>query len=120
MRQLVLLGIGLLLIATVLLIIHKPQEAKCPKLDTVLFKLSQSSNPKEYASKQGLFYSNGRIRVEIKLTSQDVRLPNKYSIQVEKRYRDLLQALVPIDKLCPLSNEPQVKLVQAPIPSVTD
>lgn len=120
MRQIIIVGIGGFLVIVAFLLFYTPQQVNCSKVDGMLLEFIRSPNPEEYASDHGLYYSDGRVRVEIKLTTQDVELPSNYSVKIEKRHNDLAQALVSPKQICPLSNEPQVVLIRAPVPSVED
>ncbi|MBI4640237.1 MAG: hypothetical protein HY731_06055 [Candidatus Tectomicrobia bacterium] len=90
----------------------------CPKLEDLLFQVTQSSDPERTANQRGLFFSQGRIRVIIELTSPAVSLPTGYSLVIETRFQSLVQALVAVQDLCRLSEEPSVRLVRAPFEAI--
>ena len=89
----------------------------CPKLESHLYRIAQSSEPERTANQSNLYYSKGRIRVIIELTEPAVSPPEVYSLIIESRYAALIQALVAIQDLCTLSQEPSVKFVRAPYPA---
>lgn len=94
-------------------------EEDCPKLEESLMSLAKVADPAEYAASIGLAYTidtEGRewVRVVIELTEAQSTLPQGYSLQVELRHEYLVQALVPVAKLCALSNEPQISYIRVP------
>lgn len=95
---------------------YKP--ADCPKLESRLYQLVTAPNPTEFARTSDLAYADGSVRVVIELRSKDESLPPGYSIKVETRSNELVQASVPLNELCKLSNEPQVKFIREPFKAV--
>lgn len=90
------------------------QMGECPKLESRLYQVAQSSDPEHAANQSGLYYSQGRVRVIIELADPAVSLPAGYSLIIESRYNTLIQASVALQDLCKLSQEPSVRLVRAP------
>lgn len=90
----------------------------CPKLEDRLYRLAQAQEPAQFAQQTGLHYLEGRVRVVIEMVDLGAAVPTKYPLLVESRSDGLIQALVPLDILCDLSQEPQVKLVRSPLAAV--
>lgn len=93
-----------------------PTKAGCPKLEDRLYQLTVSPDPAALAAQTGLFYSQGRVRVIIELPSAESPAPSGYGLTVESRAQALVQALVPVDALCALAADGNVKFVRAPLP----
>ena len=115
MERLILIGWFLVVISFTIFQGLAPQREDYPNLETCLYELSVSPNPARYAATHGLHYTEGRVRVVIELVSGQAEIPNNYHIQIEDRYGDLVQALVPISELRPLSKEPMVRLIRTPL-----
>lgn len=91
-----------------------PKPADCPNLESRLYQLATAPDPADFASRNGLSYNDGAVRVVIELTGKDQDLLKGYSINVEMRSNDTVQASVGVKDLCKLSNEPQVKSIRVP------
>lgn len=90
----------------------------CPRLHADLLALSRASDPGAFAARHRLFYEGRRTRVGITLVAPEGDLAQRYNLQVETRSRIIpyIEALIPIDNLCPLANDPRVGYVQPPRP----
>lgn len=110
----ILIGWVLLVISFAVIQGLAPKRGDYPNLETRLYKLSISPDPAKYAATHGIYYAEGRVRVVIELADEGVTIPESYHIQVEDRYKNFIQALVPVKVLRPLSNEPGVKSVRLP------
>jgi hypothetical protein len=71
-------------------------------------------DPAAFAAQHGITYADGRVRVEIDLAAAEGDLPAAYGLVVEARYRQLVQALAPVETLCDLANDPRVNVVRPP------
>lgn len=93
----------------------QPQYEKPPKkLEFTLYKLTKTKNVYTYAKAHGLYVDDAkRVRVVIELV--DEALPKDYEIIVEVKYANLVQALVPINQLIDLAEDPMVKYVRTPV-----
>lgn len=114
MEQLIFFGLVMFIISLTIIQGLAPQQGDYPNLETRLYKLSTSQNPARYAAAHGLYYTEGMVRVVIELVSEEAKVPEKYHIQIEVRYKNLVQALVLIAELQPLSKESEVKLIRTP------
>ena len=87
------------------------------KENTVLFELKQSSNPEKFAKKMGLKYSNGDVRMIISvkdLTPQKLlEIKNLGKIEVNKQ--DMIQILIPVEKISKLSDISNVQNLRPPM-----
>jgi len=92
-----------------------PPLADCPRLESVLYQLATADDPAAFAVSHNLYYDGGTVRVVVELQRPDDNFPAGYGATEEARSGDRVQALVPIDQLCRLSNAPQVRFVRAPI-----
>ncbi len=84
------------------------------KLESVLYQLTQSTQPNEFATERGLYVKNGKVRVVIELENKTGTIPAGYGIVEETRYDGLVQAMVPINRLIEVSREQGVKVVRVP------
>jgi hypothetical protein len=89
------------------------------KLTSILYKLAIASEPYKFAKQHGIILSNGRVRVFIFLnpdssSSERERIVENYKIAVEKKSNDLLRALLPVNILIPISQEPIIGSISLP------
>ena len=89
------------------------------KLTSVLYELAITPDKEIFAKENGIFLSNGTVRVYISFDpaaphSQRVKLVETYNMVVEKKSNNLFRALVPIDSLIPLSKESPVWSIRLP------
>lgn len=89
------------------------------KIESTLYGLAVASDRENFAKEHDIFLSEGKARVFIlfepaSLSSEREKLIENYSIVVEKSSNDLLRALVPIDKLIPLSKESIIWSIRLP------
>ena len=80
------------------------------KLTSVLYELAIAPDKESFAKENDIFLSKGKVRVFISFNpassnSEREKLAENNNIVVEKKSNDLLRALVPIDRLIPLSKE---------------
>ena len=85
----------------------------CPRLNSQLLQLVNAPDPAEFASSAGLEMEDGAVRAVVELAGET--MPGIEGVVVERSYANLIQALVPIELLCDLSNDPQVKVVRPPL-----
>lgn len=98
---------------------HEGNKTPCPKLDTRLYQLTQSENPSEFAEANKLHFSDGKVRVVIVLADTLSIVSSEFHIVSEGQAGNLLQAMVPIDQLCELSEEPYIDFIRPPLQSVS-
>jgi hypothetical protein len=96
---------------------HKPPKEL--KLSSILYELAVDPEPEKFAKKHGIFWTDGQVRVFISLNpassnSDRDKLAENYNYAVEKESNDMLRALVPADRLIPLSKEPVVWSIRLP------
>jgi hypothetical protein len=93
-----------------------PRSSECPYLESHLYDLIVAEDPVGLAQTMGLFYEDGATRVVIQLATHeaDISFLSEYGAQVETQTESLVQALVPVEKLCDLSNDPRVRFVRGP------
>ncbi|MBS7654968.1 hypothetical protein KEJ50_00460 [Candidatus Bathyarchaeota archaeon] len=91
---------------------------KPEKLEASLQKLievySKGENVESFAEANRIFYEEGKVRVVIELVNEQAEVPEGYGVVIEKRYKNMVQALVPINNLESLSNSPLVKFIRTP------
>jgi hypothetical protein len=94
----------------------RPRSSECPHLESRLYDLIVAQDPTDLARTMGLFYEDGATRVVIQLATPetDTSFLAEYGAQIETQTGSLVQALVPPERLCDLSNDPQVKFVREP------
>ena len=89
------------------------------KLSSLLYDLAVDPEPEKFAKKHGIFLTEGKVRVFISFnpTASNLEmdtLAENYSFMIEKKSKDVSRALVPIDKLIPLSKESIVWSIRLP------
>lgn len=75
----------------------------------------KSPDPASFATQRILYYIDGSTRVIIELESPEVSIPQGYDVRVETIYETLIQALVPVENLCLLSNENGISHIRVPL-----
>ncbi len=85
------------------------------KLESVLYQLTQAQNPDEFAEKHGIYLENGKVRVVIELKNETATIPGGYGIIEESRHENLVQALVPMDKLITLAEDLGIVYLRTPL-----
>ena len=87
------------------------------KENTALYDLKQSENPEKFAKKMGLKYKDGDVRMLISvkdLTPEKLsEIKNLGKIEVNKQ--DLLQVLIPVEKISKLSEISSVENLRPPM-----
>ena len=94
----------------------RPRPTGCPHLESRLYDLTVAEDPAGFAQTMDLFYEGGATRVVIQLATPgaDTSFLAEYAARIETQTESLVQALVPAEELCDLSNDPQVKFVRGP------
>lgn len=100
-------------------IMNENKPPKELKLSSLLYDLAVDPEPEKFAKKHGIFLTEGKVRVFISFnpTSSNLErdtLAENYNFRVEKKSKDISRALVPIDKLIPLSKESAVWSIRLP------
>jgi hypothetical protein len=96
---------------------HKPPKES--KLSSILYELAVAPEPEKFAKKHDIFVTEGKVRVIISFNPtfsnlERDQLAENYNFLVEKKSNDILRALVPIDRLIPLSRESVVWSISLP------
>jgi hypothetical protein len=118
-----LIGV-LALLAISVIIAQKPffksfESSKKPeKLEALLQKLievySKGGDVESFAETNGIFYKEEKVRVVIELVNEQADIPEGYGVIIEKRYKNMVQALVPINNLESLAESPLVRFIRIP------
>jgi hypothetical protein len=96
---------------------RQPERRTCPQLGSQLAQLAAAADPEAFSAQSGLAYQAlVGARALIELRAEEADLAAAYGLTVESRYAEWLQAWVPLDQLCALSNDPRVQSVDAPQP----
>jgi hypothetical protein len=82
-----------------------------PHLQEQLFALSIAQDPEKLAETLTLDYEKGKVWVKIELKSEQDSLPSGYTILVDTRSGNLVQAWVELTELRKLSQEPQIEYI---------
>lgn len=85
----------------------------------MLYELAIASDPEDFAKKHHIFLSEDRVKVYIffdpdVLVSEKEMILNKFNIMIEKKSNGLVRALVPINRLIPLSKESVIRSIRLP------
>ena len=98
---------------------NKIVDTKNQKLSSMLYELAISQDPEYFAKKHNIFLSEDRIKVYIfydpgiSLSEEETTF-KEYNIMIEKKSNGLIRALVPINKLIPLSQDPVIRSIRLP------
>lgn len=89
------------------------------KIDPKIQEIIQSLNKEETAKHLGLFYQNGKLRVHLILSSiippeEKEKIYSTYKIQVEKESGQTVRAMVPIEELMALVENPLIQFINIP------
>jgi hypothetical protein len=89
------------------------------KLTSVLYELAIASDPENFAKEHNMLLSKERVRVYISFNpdssiSKREKVLENYNIVVEKKAGNLSRALVPINRLIPLSKESVIWSIKLP------
>ena len=88
------------------------------KLESALYELTKSEDRNGFAQSHGLVVIDGKVRVTIELVNTNYKLPSNFGGE-ESRYENLIQALVQIDKIEELADDPNIKFIRPPYSSTT-
>jgi len=96
---------------------HKPPKGLT--LSSILYDLAVAPEPEKFAKKHDIFLTKGKVRVFISFNpassnSERDKLTENYNVMVEKKSENLSRALVPIDRLIPLSKESVIWSIRLP------
>ena len=72
----------------------------------------------DFAQAHDLYMQDGMIRVVVEMVTETALLPD-YVLE-ETRYKNKVQALVPVEKIVELSGETNVTFIQAPLKPYAD
>lgn len=97
--------------------VSTPLEKQYPKLESTLVQLINSRDHKTFAQSHGIDLEGERARVIIETTTKQYILPKEFGTE-ETRYKNQLQALIKIDKLLVLADDPSVKRIYVPISTI--
>jgi len=101
---------------------HLPLPSKLPpkppreyaRLASVLYELIKSPDRSDFAQRHGLYLSQEKVRVIIELLPEFKEVEGDYEMVVEGRTKNLIKALVPIDQLGLLAEDPWVGFIRFP------
>jgi hypothetical protein len=96
---------------------HKPPEGV--SLSSVLYELAVAPDPDIFAKEHNIFLTKGSVKVYILFDpgssiSERKKIIKNYNILIEKKAGNLSRALVPVNRLIPLSNEPVIQSIKLP------
>ncbi len=98
--------------------VYSTQPGGNPKLESVLSQLISANNTGEFAKAHNIYMQDGNIRVVVEMTNETAALPDY--VAEETRYKNKVQALVPIDKMSALSLETNVTFIRASLRPYAD
>lgn len=93
-------------------------QKKYPKLESLLTQMISSDDPQLFARTHGIPVENSNIRVVVEMSDETAQLPD-YLIE-EIRQGNKVQAMVPIEKISTLSQEPDVMFIRLPSKPLVD
>lgn len=89
------------------------------KIESVLYQLMKAQKRDDFAEAHGLYLIDDKVRVVIELNNTEVlnreKIIKRYDGTMETYHENLVQALVPVDNLIPLSENPSVIYVRTPL-----
>lgn len=65
---------------------------------------------------ESVLYELTKVRVTIELIDSNYKLPSNFGIE-ESKYKNLIQALINVDKIVELADDPNIKFIRAPLTS---
>ena len=86
----------------------------CLKLDSALNQVVASSNPLETARNLNLRISEEKIQVSLLLAGDDPGFLEEYGVDTGSQSGQKIQAFVPVEKLCEISNLEEVIAIRIP------
>ena len=86
----------------------------CPKLESALYQLTQSSDPATDAAGMGVQYEAGKVRVIVELNEPESGQLAAYQATIERQVIQTVRVLVPLNNLCVLSDDAAVDFVRVP------
>lgn len=89
----------------------------CAKLESQLAQLARAADPAAFAASAQLDLRNGAVLVVVELQS-GASLDDLHGMTIEQRSGDLLQARVPVARLCELASDVKVRQVRRPAQAV--
>lgn len=94
---------------------------KPEKIESVLYQLVKAQKRDDFAEAHGLYLKEGKVRVVIEIENTEVlKIENVlkgYGAVMETYHENLVQALVPVDDLIALSEDPGVNYIRTPLPA---
>lgn len=89
------------------------------KIESVLYQLMKAQKRDDFAEAHGLYLKDDKVRVVIELNNTGVlngeEIIKRYDGIMETYHENLVQALVPVDNLIALSENPDVIYVRTPL-----
>lgn len=89
----------------------------CPKLESQLDQLARAADPGAFAASAQIDLRSGAVLVIVELQT-GASLDDLHGVTIEQRSGDLLQARVPVARLCELASDVKVRLVRRPAQAV--
>ena len=86
----------------------------CPKLDSMLNQLVQSSDSLAEAERLGLAIKEGKIQVLFNLVDEDSSFLMDLGVELGSQSGNQVQGFAAIESLCELSKHPSVQIIQLP------
>jgi hypothetical protein len=86
----------------------------CPKLDSQLNQLVASSDPLKMAASLNLRLNEGKVQVRLLLVGDDPSFLKESGVELGSQAGQEIQAFVPIDQLCEISNLEEVLAIRIP------
>lgn len=97
----------------------KLYERGYPKLESVLYELTQATDYKKFAQEHDLDVIDNKVRVYLELNNKFV-LPSEFGTEeIKLDQYNLIQALVYVDKLLNLTENPNIKFIRVPGKGIT-
>ena len=94
---------------------------KPEKIESVLYQVVKAQKRDDFAEAHGLYLKEGKVRVVIEIENTEVlKIENVlkgYGAVMETYHENLVQALVPVDDLIALSEDPDVNYIRTPLPA---
>ena len=92
----------------------KGENIPTDKLSSELLQLATSENPEGFAKQHGIPLINNSVQIVIVTINEFPDITKHYDLKEIKIHKNLIEAIVPIEELVPLSKEEDVKYIRRP------
>ena len=93
---------------------NETKSPACPKLDSLLNQVVASPDPLSMAASLNLRVYEGKVQVSLLLGSDDPSFLKDFGVEPGSKVGQEIQAFIPIEQLCEISNLEKVVAIRVP------